>query len=81
VLAVERVFSQGVEKDCKKSSRQQLNSTRWRTPEAFDDGEALWQAVCEHELEGIVAKRRSGRSLAGRRDVQTWARSRSRSRR
>jgi hypothetical protein len=32
----------------------------------FDDGEALWQAVCEHELEGVVAKRRSGRYLPGR---------------
>ena len=26
-------------------------------PEAFDDGRALWAAVCEHELEGVVAKR------------------------
>jgi hypothetical protein len=33
---------------------------QWRTPETFDDDEALWAAVCEHELEG-VAKRRSGR--------------------
>ena len=38
------------------------------TPEAFDDGEALRQAVCEHELEGAVAKRRSSRYLPGRRD-------------
>ncbi len=42
-----------------------LDGPRWRTPEAFDDGEALWQAVCEHELEGVVAKRRSGRYLSG----------------
>jgi hypothetical protein len=34
-----------------------LNSMRWRTPEAFDDGDALWAALCEHELEGVVAKR------------------------
>jgi hypothetical protein len=27
-----------------------------RTPETFDDGESLWKAVCEHELEGVVAK-------------------------
>jgi ATP-dependent DNA ligase len=26
-------------------------------PEAFEDGPALWEAVCEHELEGIVARR------------------------
>jgi bifunctional non-homologous end joining protein LigD len=43
-----------------------LDSRQWRTPETFDDGEALWEAVCEHELEGVVAKRRSGRYLPGR---------------
>ena len=32
----------------------------------FDDGEALFEAVCAHELEGVVAKRRNGRYLAGR---------------
>jgi bifunctional non-homologous end joining protein LigD len=37
-----------------------LDSRFWKTPPAFDDGEALWEAVCEHELEGVVAKRRSG---------------------
>jgi bifunctional non-homologous end joining protein LigD len=42
-----------------------LNAAQWRTPEAFDDGEALWVAVCEHELEGVVAKRRSGRYVPG----------------
>jgi bifunctional non-homologous end joining protein LigD len=42
-----------------------LDGSRWRTPEAFDDGEALWTAVCEHELEGVVAKRRSGRYVPG----------------
>jgi hypothetical protein len=26
------------------------------TPQAFDDGEALYAAVCENQLEGIVAK-------------------------
>jgi ATP-dependent DNA ligase len=30
-----------------------------------DDGEALFEAVCEHELEGVVAKRRLGRYLPG----------------
>jgi bifunctional non-homologous end joining protein LigD len=42
-----------------------LNDHYWRTPEACDDGAALWEAVCEHELEGVVAKRRSGRYLPG----------------
>jgi bifunctional non-homologous end joining protein LigD len=42
----------------------QLQAPQWRTPETFDDGEALWQAVCEHELEGVVAKRRSSRYLS-----------------
>jgi bifunctional non-homologous end joining protein LigD len=40
-----------------------LNDCYWRTPEPFDDGAALWEPVCEHELEGVVAKRRSGRYL------------------
>lgn len=44
-----------------------LNDRRWRTPQAFDDGQALWDAVCEHELEGMVAKRRSGRYTPGER--------------
>jgi bifunctional non-homologous end joining protein LigD len=43
----------------------QLQAPQWRTPEAFEDGEALWQAVCEHELEGVVAKRRTGRYVEG----------------
>jgi len=33
--------------------------------DTFDDGQALWTAVCEHELEGVVAKRRSGRYVPG----------------
>lgn len=40
-----------------------LNGRYWKTPEAFDDGGALWEAVCEHELEGVVAKRRSDKYL------------------
>jgi bifunctional non-homologous end joining protein LigD len=43
-----------------------LDGPQWRTPEVFEDGEALWEAVCEQGLEGVVAKRRSGRYLAGR---------------
>jgi bifunctional non-homologous end joining protein LigD len=42
-----------------------LDAPLWKTPEAFDDGEALWTAVCE--LEGVVAKRLSGRYVSGRR--------------
>jgi len=42
-----------------------LEGLRWRTPEAFEDGEALWEAVCEHELEGVVAKRRHEPYLSG----------------
>jgi bifunctional non-homologous end joining protein LigD len=42
-----------------------LNAPQWKTPDMFDDGAALWAAVCEHELEGVVAKRRSGRYVSG----------------
>jgi ATP-dependent DNA ligase len=42
-----------------------LNGPYWQTPETFDDGEALFDAVCERELEGIVAKRLSGRYTPG----------------
>ena len=44
-----------------------LEGHSWKTPEACDDGEALGEAVCEHELEGVVAKRRSGRYVSGER--------------
>jgi bifunctional non-homologous end joining protein LigD len=36
-----------------------LNAPHWTTPESLEDGGALFEAVCAHELEGIVAKRRS----------------------
>jgi ATP-dependent DNA ligase len=45
----------------------QHDGQQWRTPDAFDDGEALWAVVCQHELEGVVAKRRSGRYVPGER--------------
>jgi ATP-dependent DNA ligase len=35
--------------------------------EVFDDGAALGASVREHELEEVVAKRRSGRYLPGER--------------
>jgi hypothetical protein len=47
--------------------QMQLEGPCWSTPEAFEDGATLWEAVCEHELEGVVAKRRSGRYLPGER--------------
>jgi hypothetical protein len=28
----------------------ELNDVCWQTPEAFDDGQALFDAVCAHEL-------------------------------
>jgi bifunctional non-homologous end joining protein LigD len=36
-----------------------LNGPYWTTPETFDDGPALFEAVCGHELEGVDAKRRA----------------------
>jgi bifunctional non-homologous end joining protein LigD len=44
-----------------------LRGPYWHTPEAFDDGAALFEAACERELEGVVAKRRSGRYRPGER--------------
>jgi bifunctional non-homologous end joining protein LigD len=44
-----------------------LNGVYWQTPESFDDGPALFEAVRAHELEGIVAKRREGRYRPGER--------------
>src|SRR5438876_589539 len=38
-----------------------LHGPYWRTPDVFEDGRALWHAVCEHDLEGVVAKRRTSR--------------------
>jgi bifunctional non-homologous end joining protein LigD len=32
----------------------------WSTVPAFDDGAALWQVVCAQEMEGVVAKPRTG---------------------
>jgi bifunctional non-homologous end joining protein LigD len=45
----------------------QLNGQQWRTPQAFDDGEALWEAVREHEPQGIVAKPLRSRYAPGER--------------
>ena len=40
-----------------------VDGPQWRTPETFDKGQALWEAVCEH----VVAKRQSGRYVSGER--------------
>jgi bifunctional non-homologous end joining protein LigD len=45
----------------------ELEGPHWRVPEAFDDGPALWEAICEHELEGVVAKRLHEPYLCGER--------------
>ena len=44
-----------------------LNGVYWQTPETFDDGQALFDAVCAHELEGVVAKRRNSTYRPGER--------------
>jgi bifunctional non-homologous end joining protein LigD len=43
-----------------------LTGPSWTISEAFDDGEALRTAVCEHWLEGAVAKKRSSRNCTAR---------------
>jgi len=53
-----------------------LNDVRWQTPETFDDGEALFEAVCAHELEGALAKRRDSRYRPGERG---WVKTKNRS--
>jgi bifunctional non-homologous end joining protein LigD len=45
----------------------QLDGWYWRTPEAFEHGEALWDAVCAHELEGVVARPLRSRYVPGER--------------
>jgi hypothetical protein len=49
---------------------------RAHVPEAFGDGPALFDAVCEQELEGIVAKRLNERSPPGER---AWVKTKNRS--
>jgi bifunctional non-homologous end joining protein LigD len=67
VLSVEGdpVVSQPYSERRRALEELRLDAPHWRTPEAFDDGEALWAAVVELELEGVVAKRRSGRYVPG----------------
>jgi bifunctional non-homologous end joining protein LigD len=46
-----------------------LHAPYWHTPEAFEDGAALFEAVCERELEGVVAKRKESRYKPGERGL------------
>jgi bifunctional non-homologous end joining protein LigD len=41
--------------------------TNYRMSEAFDDGEALWEAAGKHQLEGIIAKKRGSKYQMGKR--------------
>jgi ATP-dependent DNA ligase len=47
--------------------RLNLDGADWTTPETFSDGDALWQAVCERGLEGVVAKKMASRYRSGER--------------
>jgi bifunctional non-homologous end joining protein LigD len=49
---------------------EELEPSLCLVSDAFDDGAALFQAVCDRGLEGVVAKRRSGRYRPGQRG--TW---------
>jgi bifunctional non-homologous end joining protein LigD len=44
-----------------------LDGDAWATSPAYDDDDALWAKVCQLGLEGVVAKKRSGHYLPGRR--------------
>jgi bifunctional non-homologous end joining protein LigD len=44
-----------------------LEGDHWSTTPSHQDGEALWQRVVDLGLEGVVAKKRSGHYLPGRR--------------
>jgi bifunctional non-homologous end joining protein LigD len=44
-----------------------LEGPAWSTPNVFEDGAALYEAVCERGLEGVVAKATRGRYRPGER--------------
>ena len=44
-----------------------LRGDHWSTTASHHDGQALWEKVVSLGLEGVVAKRRSGHYLPGRR--------------
>jgi bifunctional non-homologous end joining protein LigD len=47
--------------------RLELDGPGWTTSETFDDGLALFAAVCKLGLEGVVAKKLTSRYLPGER--------------
>lgn len=54
--------------------RLDLDSRHWQVPPTYEDGEDLYAATAEQQLEGIVSKRRSSPYTAGRRSVD-WRKS------
>jgi ATP-dependent DNA ligase len=56
----------------------ELTGPHCLVPESFEDGEALFDAVCEHGLEGVVAKKLSEpyrpgeRSWVKRKNREYW---------
>ena len=44
-----------------------LEGDYWSTTPSYLDGAVLWEKICELGLEGVVAKKRSGHYLPGRR--------------
>jgi bifunctional non-homologous end joining protein LigD len=55
--------------------RKLLEGDAWSTTPSHTDGEALWERVCDLGLEGVVAKKRSGHHLPGRR---AWVKTKNR---
>jgi ATP-dependent DNA ligase len=52
-----------------------LDGDAWATSPVYEDGEVLWEKVFQLGLEGVVAKKRSGHYLPGRRG---WIKSKNR---
>jgi bifunctional non-homologous end joining protein LigD len=46
-----------------------LDGPAWTTPDTFDDGHALYDAVCDRGLAGFVAKWRRASSRLGQRGL------------
>src|SRR4051794_10172266 len=58
LLAIEKecLLSQPYSERRQRLQTLELNGPAWMTPDSFEDGSALYKAVCERGLEGIVAK-------------------------
>ena len=69
VLAVdgESVTAWSYAKRRDKLEQLGLDGSAWMTPDIFDDGHALYDAVCERGLEGVVAKWRRASYRPGQR--------------